>query len=263
MDLHTILKQGITFGPFKTAHHQSIVNAEFQAAFLRRLAEAIVPNLSIGTDSVKGTVSARYDEEKYFGPNSVVKFRYSFRGTFYQGNRQERVDFGFEVEPLPSGFRLVFGEPTLTSARDFERHEEGERAALRRLDREADQVLLPDKSITDHWQSCALVWIECKTLLGDMLGPVGTRPLEHHLCERFAQLHPGSESFLLEKLMDPDPLLAAYAFKCWIRVAEPARHRIPPAVFSRTEPIQTHFGCFVSTVPLGEWIADFWKGKEA
>jgi hypothetical protein len=263
MDLHTVLKQGITFGPFKTAHHQSIVNAEFQAAFLRHIAEAVVPNLTIGTDRVEGTVRAMYDQEKYFGPRSAVKFKYSFEGTFYQGQRRETVDLGMAFEPLASGFRLVFEEPRIMTARTFERHDEQRAAERRQLERETDAVFERGRSVADHWQSCARIWTGFDAVVGAIVGPVGVRTRQHRLCERFAELHPTSEAFLLEKMLDPNPVLAAYAFKCWILVGKPVQERIPAAVLSRTEPIKFHSGCFLITVPLGEWIADYWKEGDA
>ena len=259
MDLHDVLKQGITFGPFQTAHHRSIVNAEFQAAFLRHIARAIVPNLTIGTDRVEGTVRADYDDEKYFGPRSAVKFKYTFEGMFRQGERRERVDLKFEFVPGPEGFRLDFGEPSILTARSFEQHREDEQEALRQLDREADAVLDPRRSIEDHWISCETVWRRADAVLGEALGPARRRPLASHLCERFAHLHPDSESFLIDKLRGADPIPAAYAFSCWIRLAKSKRGRLPEEVVARKEPIPFHSGCFASTVPLGEWISEYLK----
>src|SRR5258706_3490473 len=144
MDLMTVLRQGITFGPFKTGYHRNAVNAVFQEAFLRHLAREIVPNLSIPTDSVRGSVTALYDDPKYLGPNSAVKFKYHFEGNFLHGELKENVRLEFAVDP---GAGLRFEEPRVISLRDFERMRDHEEEARLALQREATADFVPVPTI--------------------------------------------------------------------------------------------------------------------
>src|SRR6185503_5315396 len=115
------------------------------------------------------------------------------------------------------------------------------------------------RSAADHWASCVPSWKRYDTVSTSEVGPRGQLPLEHALCLRFAELHRDSEAFVLGKAADPDPQLAAYAFRIWIRVADPKKERFPAALLARKEEIQTQSWCMVYHQTLGEYFEGFWK----
>jgi hypothetical protein len=259
MDLLTLLRNGITFGPFKTDYHQKLVGPEFQEAFFRQLARSVLPNLTLAFEEVKGSVTTHYDDVKYLGPISACKYKYRFDATFQQKARKEWVNFGFEYEPGPTGFQLRFDEPRITTARQFERIDEERREQAVERNREADALLVPGRSADRHWTACAEVWRRAESVLGETVGPLRSMPLPYLLCEKFAVLHPDSAPLLIRKMREPDAVLAAYAFMCWVRVAGPQKKDLPEDLFARTEPIRTHMGCFVTTEPLGKFFAGYWE----
>jgi hypothetical protein len=81
---------------------------------------------------------------------------------------------------------------------------------------------------------------------------------EHLLCEEFVGLHPEAADFLFAKLRDPDPYLAAYAFKCLIRVRDLEMEDIPHDILHRTDRIYTLWGCVRRTNTLGSFIRGYW-----
>src|SRR5436305_2035489 len=67
------------------------------------------------------------------------------------------------------------------------------------------------------WQRCSEVWKEVGLVC--QYAPYHHRvPFAHRLSAALARHHRGHRAFFVGKLLDPDPLLAAYAFKCLIRV---------------------------------------------
>ena len=73
--LDTIETQ-IEYGPFQTTHHQSLVNDKFKQAFRVWICDRILPRLSGKATLIKGWIRTNYDHQKFFGPRSVVKYRY-------------------------------------------------------------------------------------------------------------------------------------------------------------------------------------------
>jgi hypothetical protein len=86
---------------------------------------------------------------------------------------------------------------------------------------------------------------------------------QHILCEVFAQEFPGSRDFLMQKLQDKNPQIAAYAFKCLVLVAELQLEDIPESVRTRKDVIQEcGVGCKVRETKLGTFIADYFGSTD-
>src|SRR5262249_46507904 len=99
---------------------------------------------------------------------------------------------------------------------------------------------------------------------GSAVGPMMIPAYEHLLCDHFAVSHPDAKTFLLKKLFNPNPYLAAYAFKCLIRLPDFERTDLPEAVLSRKECISVHqMGWGAREMPLGEFfLGYFGEGDE-
>lgn len=110
------------------------------------------------------------------------------------------------------------------------------------------------------WRRCVELWTVSQRVYGAEVGPNFDTPFEHSLTEYFAWYHPRSRAFVLQQLQNPNPYVAAYAFKCLIRYGPIDREDIPHDVFSRGEMIETFpFGCIGETLPLGQYISEYFE----
>ncbi|MDB6125841.1 MAG: hypothetical protein JWQ71_4834 [Pedosphaera sp.] len=109
------------------------------------------------------------------------------------------------------------------------------------------------------WQTLCNLWKQCGRVLGPEVGPLWEMPREHKACIFFAERYPESRQFLMERLSDPDPLIAAHAFKCLIRVVDIKPADIPEPVRSRIEPIESVLHSTVKQKTLGEYVAEYFE----
>lgn len=108
------------------------------------------------------------------------------------------------------------------------------------------------------WERFAETWRSAGCVRSAHVGPIMVPSEEHLLCEEFAELHPDSADFLFTKLSDPDPYLAAYAFKCLLRVRDLEMEDIPQTILQRGDSINTLWGCVVRPSTLGSFIRGYW-----
>ena len=66
----------ITYGPFHTAYHLAACGPDFREQLSELLEEQLIPQLEEPYTTAAGTLTAKFNEEKYCGPNSAVKNRY-------------------------------------------------------------------------------------------------------------------------------------------------------------------------------------------
>jgi len=92
------------------------------------------------------------------------------------------------------------------------------------------------------WYGLEPEWASAGCVLGGAVGPRMIPAYEHLLCDHFAVSHPESKAFLLGKLSDANPYLAAYAFKCLIRLPNFERNDLPESVLSRQERVSVRQG---------------------
>lgn len=109
------------------------------------------------------------------------------------------------------------------------------------------------------WNKCAAAWGELDCITGGMTGPMLAPTAAHLSCEDFAKKHPDSFEFLLQKLYEPNPILAGYAFKCLIRVSHISLKDLPAEVLSRSERVNVQQGgCVVQEMTLGQYFRGYW-----
>lgn len=108
------------------------------------------------------------------------------------------------------------------------------------------------------WNGLEPEWLAAPCVFGGAVGPRRIPAYPHLLCDYFAASHPDAKSFLLRKLTDPNPYLAAYAFKCLIRLRGWKRAEIPATVTARPEKISVQQeGSEPMEMTLGEFILGY------
>jgi hypothetical protein len=113
-------------------------------------------------------------------------------------------------------------------------------------------------STTEAWARCAPSWSQSRNALGGEVGPNLETPFVHSLAAHFGRYHPDARAFLTERLFDPDPYLAAYAFKCLTRFDPLSMEDIPKEVLDRDEIIDAQrWGCFVDRLTLGQYMHEY------
>lgn len=110
------------------------------------------------------------------------------------------------------------------------------------------------------WQRCAVVWARAERAFGAKIGPNFDTPFEHSLTEYFVRYHRRSRGYLIEQLQNPNPYLAAYAFKCLIRYGPISMDEISADVLARKDDIDvTFFGCISETMTLSNYIRNYFE----
>ncbi len=80
----------IKFGPFHTEYHRRAVDNEFKEAFSNYLETELLPQVDEAYETTEGAITSLVNEEKFCGPNSLVKDVYQFEFAFIrQGSRDE------------------------------------------------------------------------------------------------------------------------------------------------------------------------------
>src|SRR5215813_6936820 len=105
----------------------------------------------------------------------------------------------------------------------------------------------------DGLRLCEL-WTKPGIVLGSEVGPTWEMPPQHEACIVFAERYPDSKDFLIKRLSEADPVIAAYAFKCLIRIADVRPADIPEIVTSRQDAITTLFHSRQETKTLADFI---------
>ena len=113
--------------------------------------------------------------------------------------------------------------------------------------------------LPEDWKNLSAYWLQPGQVLGAEIGPTWKMPDQHRACLHFAETYPDSKQFLLDRLSDSHPIVAAYAFKCLIRIADLRRSDVPQSVLSRTEAIETVFHSFVESKTLGQFMEDYFE----
>ena len=86
-----ILVAGIRFGPFETEHHRQVVDAAFEAVFLKYVSERILPMVTVDFTKVDGLLTTEYDHPRFLGSHSAIKYRYSFKCDFTVDDLKEEA----------------------------------------------------------------------------------------------------------------------------------------------------------------------------
>lgn len=111
------------------------------------------------------------------------------------------------------------------------------------------------------WERCSTVWRDVGLVCQDTPSHYSV-PFAHLLAVALAQQHRSQREFFLGKLLDPDPLLAAYAFKCLVRVCDLGPQDVPAEALSRSDLIRVLDGQYVDEQRLGDFFKVYFVQKE-
>lgn len=241
------LRRGTRFGPFRMEEHRRRVDRDFRRNVLQHIRRQAAKLLTIRWTKVMARVSTAYDEPRFMGPSSVVKYRYSFQGIFEGSGRRERLAFDFEFEPRPAGFKLTWSDPRVFTHADELRRRAAQRNQERvdhRHQRRARAFLKGSFDVC--WKRCVRRWKRARVVLGPHVGFPGETPFEYRICVELARKNADR---LRQMLFDPDPLPAAYAFLGLLH-----EKLLPRSLPDRSETIKWRSGCFGGTAHLGDFM---------
>jgi hypothetical protein len=102
------------------------------------------------------------------------------------------------------------------------------------------------------WERCAAYWLA----VGAMLKCFATFPFPDQLVERLALRHRARREFFVGKLLDPNPLLAAYAIRCLAAVGPIREDDVPGAALARGDEFKVRLPHWYGTDTVGSYIRE-------
>jgi hypothetical protein len=113
------------------------------------------------------------------------------------------------------------------------------------------------------WEGLCRLWRERDEIMSGAVGLLWRMPPQHKVCIEFAEAYPDSKEFLISKLSDTDPRIAAYAFKTLIRIpnCDLKSSDLPPDVFNRKERIRVSAHCLTHGQRLREFFSEYFQRK--
>ena len=101
-----IIERDVSFGPFKTEHHNRTVDSRFRRSFFSFLQDRVLPSVDGNFTRAEGRLWSYYDDPKYFGPLSILRFRYFYEIGFHSPEGLETATGEIDYNPATS----MFGE---------------------------------------------------------------------------------------------------------------------------------------------------------
>jgi hypothetical protein len=89
----------IQFGPFATSYHRSAVDDSFREAFSTYLEKELLPQVDEPFDSTVGSLVSAFADEKYCGPNSLVKDIYKLKFSLLRVGSSDDVETEIRRNP--------------------------------------------------------------------------------------------------------------------------------------------------------------------
>lgn len=95
----------IVYGPFHTAYHREAVDEKFREALAAYLEKHLLPQVDEPYDSTEGSLVASFNEDKYCGPNSLVKDAYRLEFAFVRASGRDTIKADLLWERGSGSFR--------------------------------------------------------------------------------------------------------------------------------------------------------------
>ena len=133
----------IELGPFKTEYHRGLVDGLFKSDLARLLEEQICPQADHDIHRISGTVTSQFDEERFCGPNSLVRNLFRLELIFEGSDEQSTLSTDVVYEPAAFRFNVRKGHSLYlwTPARRRERERK-----LEAIKGVIDSILAGDRS---------------------------------------------------------------------------------------------------------------------
>src|SRR5262245_52312403 len=81
----------IVYGPFNAEYHRAAVNGAFKRALRELLESKLLPQLDHDFIDASGTLTACFDEDRFCGPNSLVRDRFRLEFQFFGADGESRI----------------------------------------------------------------------------------------------------------------------------------------------------------------------------
>lgn len=135
----------IQFGPFKTEHHRQTVDERFKACVLDFIAKNIEPRLTVKPVKVEARLVAVYDDPKFFGPNSLVKYMYMLECLFTseKGTEKGVASLEYDIETGTFSPRSSSRVDTLALQRSREERQKTTWAIMEKVESGAKKIVCP------------------------------------------------------------------------------------------------------------------------
>ncbi len=117
------------------------------------------------------------------------------------------------------------------------------------------------RPIDAAWRKCSSRWES--DMFVSMQAPHVERTFDHRLAVDMGKAHSKKRAFFLKRLMDPNPILVGYAFKCLIRVHPKLQiHEIPAEVLERSDVIPILWADLVDRLTVGDFVRGYFAEQE-
>lgn len=113
--------------------------------------------------------------------------------------------------------------------------------------------------LNQDWKLLCDLWRQDDKVLQAEVGPLWRMPPQHEACLQFEDRYPDSKTFLIKQLSDLDPRIAAYAFKCLVRVTKIEKAELSSEVLSRADKITTLMHSFADEISVGQFINRYFE----
>jgi len=139
----------IQFGPFSTQYHSALVDLKFKTALSAFLDRGLLTQLDEPADDAAGTLVATFDNDRYCGPNSLVRNLFTLELTLFGPDGTSDLKSDIEFDANTKSF----------SARTGHGHHFYLWTPSRKQDREAEMGLI--QRLVDDFQRDHGVGIKC------------------------------------------------------------------------------------------------------
>lgn len=101
----------LRFGPFKSAYHAEAMTTDFKEALGAFLEIHLLPQVEQPFESTDGSVVAAYNDEKYCGPNSMVRDIYKLEFFFHRPGGSDSIKAELVFSPKNKTFTTRRNKP--------------------------------------------------------------------------------------------------------------------------------------------------------
>lgn len=100
------MKINLEICPSETAHHQQAIDEAALAKVYSYISDTVAPQANPGFTHITGSFFAEYDEQRYLGPLSLVKYYYGLNIWFHHDDPDKNQHFivTLVLDPVSSTF---------------------------------------------------------------------------------------------------------------------------------------------------------------
>ncbi len=123
----------IVYGPFITEYHRKLVDDAFKRTFVGFLDRNLLPQVDHEFASASGALTAAYNEDRYCGPNSLVRDCFRFQFTFNGSKGHSRIKTELEYSSKDRQFEVRRGRSLYLWTPQRQRKRQSEQEAIQQI----------------------------------------------------------------------------------------------------------------------------------